>query len=139
VGQLIPAAITPLNENFTAGLPASWTVVDGGSGGGAAATWTTANPGAPHLHASHGGARWPWWTATTQGTSATQNEELITPVLNLSTATAVTLDFDQYFRWYSGGTSEIADVDVRSSLTGGAWVNVLRQQNASAPTPTTRR
>src|SRR5262249_34291289 len=65
----------------------------------------------------------------------TQNEELITPAMNLATASVVALDFDQYFRWYSGGTAEIADVDVRSSLTGGAWVNVLRQQNASSPNP----
>jgi hypothetical protein len=59
--------------------------------------------------------------------------------VNLATASAVTLDFDQFFRWYSGGTAEIADVDVRSSLTGGAWVNVLRSRTRPAPTPTTRR
>jgi hypothetical protein len=69
------------------------------------------------------------------GTSATQDEQMITPVLNYVSATLVTLSFDQYFNWYSGGTSEIADVDVKSSLTGGAWANVLRQQNASSPNP----
>jgi hypothetical protein len=34
-----------LSEDFTRGIPSTWQVVDGGSGGGAAATWTTANPG----------------------------------------------------------------------------------------------
>src|SRR6185436_16686542 len=67
------------------------------------------------------------------GPSATQNEELITPVLNLATATSVTLEFDQFFRWTFLGANEIADVDVRSSLTGNVFVNVLRQQGASSP------
>jgi hypothetical protein len=56
-------------------------------------------------------------------------------VLNLGTATTATLQFDEFFRWFSGGQNEIADVDVRSSLTGGAWVNVLRQQGASSADP----
>ena len=60
---------------------------------------------------------------------------MITSVLNLSTMTSVTLSFDQYFRWYSLGQNEVADVDVRSAATGGAWVNVLRQQNASSANP----
>ena len=34
-----------VDEDFSAGIPPGWTVVDGGSGGLAAATWTTANPG----------------------------------------------------------------------------------------------
>ena len=135
VGHVLPGNSTVLNETFAGGIPATWTVVDGGVGGGAAATWTTGNPGgrtftAPLVapvaivdsdNAGSGGAN--------------QNEELITPVLDLSQAITVTLQFDQYFRWFSGGQAEIADVDVRSSLTGNAWVNVLRQQGASSPNP----
>jgi len=69
------------------------------------------------------------------GPGATQDESLLTPVLNLSTATAAQLQFDQFFRWFAGGSDEIADVDVRSSLTGGAWVNVSRQQGAGSVDP----
>jgi hypothetical protein len=65
----------------------------------------------------------------------TQNEELITPVLDLSAALSVTLQFDQFFRWFSGNQNEKGDVDVRSSLTGGAWVNVFRNQGASSTNP----
>jgi hypothetical protein len=65
----------------------------------------------------------------------TQNEELITPVLNLASAITVSLQFDQYFQWYSQGLNEKGDVDVRSSLTGGVWVNVFRNQVASSPNP----
>ena len=126
---------TALNETFSAGIPASWTVVDGGTGGGAAATWTTANPGerpiAPPMSA-------PVATVDSDmagGTGATQDEQLITPAMNLAAATNVTLQFDQYFRWFEDGLAEVADLDVRSSLTAGAWVNVLRQQGAASTNP----
>jgi hypothetical protein len=69
------------------------------------------------------------------GQTSTQDEQLMTPAMNLETAATVMLQFDQYFRWFSLGQGEIADVDVRSSLTGGAWVNVLRQQGASSSNP----
>jgi len=47
----------------------------------------------------------------------------------------VTLEFDQYFRWYSLGQAEKGDVDVRSSLTGGVWVTVMTNQAASSSNP----
>ena len=56
-------------------------------------------------------------------------------MLNLSGATSVTLEFDQFFRWFTGSQNEQGDVDVRSSLTGGAWVNVFKNQGASSPNP----
>ena len=107
-----------------------------GSGGGSAATWTHFNPGARRLTA-------PLVSpvavvdSSAAGTSASQDEQLLTPILNLVSATAVTLNYDEYFRWYAGGGNEIGDVDVRSSRTGGAWVNVVRNQGASNPTGAT--
>src|SRR5262249_23610505 len=64
-----------------------------------------------------------------------QDEELITPQINLTGALRATLEFDQYFRWYSGGPDEKTDGDVRSSATGGAWVHKLQQHGASSPNP----
>ena len=134
VGRALAAAGTALDESFASGIPATWAVDDGGSGGGAAATWTTANPGsriftapilAPAAVVDSAGA----------GPEATQDEQLITPVLDLSAASSVTLEFDQYFRWYGSGQSEIGDVDVGSSLTGETWVNVYRRQGASTANP----
>jgi len=136
IGQPIAGGGTVLNEDFSGGIPASWTIVDGGSGGGAAATWTTANPGArtftPPLVAPVAIV-----DSDNAGSTAgiTQDEEMITPALNLSGATTVTLQFDQYFRWYNLGQDEVGDVDVRSTLTGGAWTNVLHQQGAASPNP----
>ncbi len=134
VGTAISGSGTALDEHFNSGIPGTWTVVNGGTGGGAAATWTTANPGA-RTFTSPLVAPVAIVDSDNAGSSATQDEQLITPVMNLSTATAVTLQFDQYFRWYSGGQNEFGDVDVKSSLTGGAWVNVFRNQGAASANP----
>ena len=134
IGHVLPGGGTPINEAFTSGIPGTWSVIDGGSGGGPASTWTTANPGSRTFTA-------PLVNPVAivdsdfAGAGATQDEQLITPATDLSSATGVTLDFDQYFRWYSGGGNEIGDVDVRSTLTGNAWVNVFRNQGASSNNP----
>jgi subtilisin-like proprotein convertase family protein len=123
-----------LNESFDSGIPATWTVLDGGVGGGAASKWTTLNPGVRTIAAP---MVLPVATVDSDaaGPGATQDESLVSPVLDLSTATAATLQFDEFFRWYAGNADEFADVDVRSSLTGGAWVNVLHQHGVSSANP----
>jgi hypothetical protein len=63
------------------------------------------------------------------------DEQLISPVIDLSAALAVNLQFDHWFRHYSSSLDEKGDVDVRSSLTGGQWVNVARWQGASSTNP----
>ena len=135
VGQQLSVISSALNENFAAGIPATWTIVDGGTGGGGtAATWTTGNPGG-RTFASPLIAPVALVDSDFAGPVPTQDEQLITPVMNLTTATTVSLQFDQYFNRYSGGLPEFGNVDVRSALTAGAWVNVLSQQNASSPNP----
>ena len=112
--------------------------MDGGSGGAAGgSTWTTANPGGrtditPPLEipiaivdSDFAGS----------ATGILQDEQLITPAMNLQTAVTATLEFDQFFRQFEDNLSEIGDVDVRSTRTGGAWVNVLHQENGSSPNP----
>ena len=55
VGSVAPGGGTALNETFAGGVPATWTVVDGGVGGSpGATTWTAANPGARSI-----ALRWP--------------------------------------------------------------------------------
>jgi len=129
-GQVLSGNSSPINETFGSGIPGTWSIVDGGTGGGLAATWTTGNPGArtftPPLSSPVAIV-----DSDNAGTSATQDEQMITSVVNLSTATAVTLQFDQFFRQYTLGLAEVADVDVRSAATAGAWVNVLRQTTSS--------
>jgi subtilisin-like proprotein convertase family protein len=136
IGLVQPVTAVPLYETFAAGIPSTWTVIDGGSGGGQASTWTTANPGgrsiAPPMAApvaivdsDYAG----------QASGIIQDEQLVTAPVNLLVATTVTLEFDQYFKWINTGSNEIGDVDVRSAATGGIWVNVLRQVGADSPNP----
>jgi hypothetical protein len=134
VGQSVPVQGAALNESFAAGIPATWIVVNGGVGGGAAQTWTTANPGSRPIAAPMSAP-----TAIVDsdfaGPDPIQDEQLITPALDLTAAATVTLRFDQYFNRFSGGPAEAGDVDVRSSATSGGWINVLRQETASSPNP----
>ncbi len=136
VGLTTPSGGTPIDEPFSSGIPATWTIVDGGTGGGAASTWTTANPGGRSIAAPMA-APTPIVDSDAAGQSPgiLQDEQLISPALDLSGATAATLQFDEYFDWYSGNRDEVGDVDVRSSATGSAWTNVLRHEDASTPNP----
>ncbi len=130
VGEVIPNQVTLLFEDFTGtgGWPASWTVIDGGS---TSDTWTTSNPCSRTPTAPIAS---PFVIADSDcaGTSASLDEQLITPSVSFINYVQATLEFDQYFRRYE---SEICDVDIRSSLTGNSWVNKLRMQGASTSDP----
>jgi subtilisin-like proprotein convertase family protein len=134
VGRSIFGVGRVLNETFDSGIPATWTVIDGGSGGGAASRWTTNNPGVrtilPPMAVPAAVI-----DSDAAGPGATQDEALLTPVLDMSAATTAVLQFDQFFRTLSAVSGESADVDVRSSVTGEAWVTVLHQQGASTANP----
>lgn len=118
-----------LNENFSGGIPQTWSIVDGGEGGGEAATWTTTNPGERTIGT-------PFSTpfaivdSKEAGSGAIQDEQLITPTINAAGCSRVVLDFSNQFRWQTGNQDEMADVDV--SIDGGStWTNVLRMQGAN--------
>ena len=127
-----------INEDFSEGIPLSWTIVDGGVGGGGASTWTAANPGA-RIITSPFSTPFAIVDSDNASGSATQDEQLITPSFSTIGAKTVILEFSNQFNYYSGGMSEIADVDV--SIDGGTvWSNVFRMQNASDgyPAPNTK-
>ena len=134
VGQPFAGGGTALSESFSQGIPPDWTVVDGGNDGGVAATWTTDNPGL-RTFVSPISAPAAIVDSDRAGPAANQDEQLITPVLNLSVATNVVLNFDQWFAWFSSNRNEKGDVDVRSTRTGNAWVNVFRNVLGSSPNP----
>jgi subtilisin-like proprotein convertase family protein len=138
VGQVILGGGTALAESFDAGaLPASWSVVDGFGDGN---TWYADNAADPAGCANTDPAApisgsWAAVDSDCPGSGVTMDEALVSPLLDLSGATTVSLDFDHWFRWYSGGLDEKGDVDVRSSLTGGSWVNVARWSGGSTANP----
>ncbi|UCF81376.1 MAG: PKD domain-containing protein, partial [Acidobacteriota bacterium] len=96
-----------------------WTVINNGNKVG----WTHAGPGCPST------CEWGLFPTnyyicdtTCPGWSTVHNEELISPVIDTSAAAAVTLRFDHDYYNYSMPTT--SDLNVRSSLTGGAWVTL---------------
>jgi V8-like Glu-specific endopeptidase len=115
------------SDDFSAGLEA-WTVIHGGTGSGPAATWTTTNPGDRSLSLTA-----PFAIADSDelGSGYNMDEELISPEVDLGDYVEATVQFKHDFHYYSGSGDEIADVDVRSSVTSG-WVNVKRFQNGDA-------
>jgi len=120
-------------EDFSGGIPADWTVVDGGTQPDPPTqptTWTTGetdNSDSVALTA-------PFAIADSDGLGSgyTMDEQLISPLVDCTGFAAVELQFAHVFKYYSGGGSEVGDVDVRSSATGGAWTTVASYSGASA-------
>jgi hypothetical protein len=119
VGELVFQPL--LFENFAGGVPGTWQVIHNGSASGPAETWTTDNPGGKSLSLTE-----PFVIVDSDeaGSGVSQDEELITPVVNCAGYEQVELRFNHDFHWFSGGGDEQGDVDIRSGATGGSWVNV---------------
>jgi uncharacterized repeat protein (TIGR01451 family) len=140
VGEVIAerSGVT-LSEDFATGIPATWTVIDRSRGGGGADgfTWyadSAADPaacGSPNPNAPIAGT-WAAIDSSCTGGGDRMDEDLITSVMDFVDDPIVTLEFDH---WFEADTGEIADVDVRSSLTGGQWVNVARFTGTSTANP----
>lgn len=129
-GQAIPSGTaTKLFEEYSAGIPPTWTIEDKGSGGGAAATWTTSNPGGRTANLPIAA---PFAIVDSQaaGADATQDERMTLPILDLTGALSVRLEWDAVFV-DSTATDERGDVDVLSSKLNDP-VTVFRYQSNSA-------
>ncbi len=119
---------TAFDEDFSGGL-GGWTIVDGGTGTGPAQTWTDANPG---LRTANAPITTPFAIVDSdEHGTFDMDEELISPIIDMTGTLTATLEFDHYF--YHLGP-EFGDVDVRSSNTGGAWTNVA-QYVTDSPNP----
>jgi hypothetical protein len=120
-GGIIPFA--PFAENFDAGLPETWTVVDGGS---TSDTWYNETnydgnsvDGTPFMFANSDAA----------GPGSTMDEQLISPVIDAQNADALFLMFDYVYQ-YIGTEHFSADV-----FDGSDWVEVFNTQADSGPFP----
>jgi len=115
------ATLIPIySQDFSAGLPATWTVVDGYSDG---YTWTDQNPAGRTnsnwsgtfmiADSAWSGRRW-------------MDEELISPVLDCSSYVKTRIQFRHYF---NARRDQTGDVDVR--VNGGQWQNIARYLSAN--------
>ena len=101
--------------------PAGWTVDDGGTGlGEEGSTWVFDDPGARALLDP------PFAIVDSEflGPGFTMDESLRTPPIDASAYTGLLLRFEHDFRWFDGSLEEVADVDIRSTATAGAWTTV---------------
>jgi hypothetical protein len=105
-----------VNENFDAGMPATWTIVD--NGGATGDSWFAGmRGGTQNLDGTDGALA----DSDDFGNGTILDEELITPVFNSTTATNLFLEFDQYYN-NIGADSAIVQV-----FDGTSWVTVLAQ------------
>jgi hypothetical protein len=110
------APFEPVFTDFNSGIPADWTVEDGGSTAdtweGVASLGGSSLDGTPMALVDSDGA----------GIGPVLDEMLYTPVVNAATVETLYLTFDQYYRHL--GTGSYGAVDV---YDGTDWVTVLNQ------------
>ncbi|MHC4575530.1 MAG: C10 family peptidase, partial [Planctomycetota bacterium] len=122
---LAAQATSIYTTNFTGGLPAGWSTVDGGT---SSHTW--------YATSEWGSRTSPYWTGTFMIADSdlagyqVMDEELISCGIDCSAYENVTLKFKHWFYWWISGWDEICDVDVR--VDGGQWQNVQRYQGQDA-------
>ncbi|HRX29305.1 MAG TPA: M43 family zinc metalloprotease [Saprospiraceae bacterium] len=113
-----------IDENFDT-EPSGWTVIDGGS---TSDTWQLST-----LYGSNSlnGTNFAFCDSDAAGSGSTTYETMLSPVVNTENATTLTLDFDQYFRVYTGGYKENTQVDV---YDGANWINVYTRTQSNGTT-----
>ncbi len=120
----------PYAESFTGGtIPVCWTQVDHqGSGHVWKVGMMTGQSPNPALTGSYA-----YFDCNAFGTSGAQNADLITPAMNLTGYTGITLQFDQYFRGYSGSSGTLS----YSIDNGVSWIPIQQFTATSISNPVT--
>ena len=109
-------AQTYLTENFDTSIPATWTIDD--AGGATGDSWISGQQGAGN---SLDGSNAAIADSDSNGSSTLLLETLTTPAFDTTGATAIFLDFDQF---YNNIGADTATVEVWDGTT---WVAVLTQ------------
>ncbi|SEA17075.1 choice-of-anchor L domain-containing protein [Bizionia paragorgiae] len=108
-------AQTYIQEDFNTTIPTTWTITDGGSVTGD--TWASGLQGGNSLNGTNGA----FVDDDAAGSGVTLEETLTTPVFDASGATALFLDFSQYFNSIGGVFTAVEVFD------GTNWVEILNQ------------
>ncbi len=108
--------ISHINEAFDYGTPIAWTIIDNA---GTSAVWRFDDP-RNRSNLTGGAGLFAIADSDYHGT-INMDTELRTSVIDMSNLSSVQLEFNTDFRYYSGGGSEVADVDI--SVDGGTtWI-----------------
>ncbi|PKP15634.1 MAG: hypothetical protein CVU06_16190, partial [Bacteroidetes bacterium HGW-Bacteroidetes-22] len=114
----------PFTENFSGGaLPSCWTIVDNQGNG---QVWQFGSITGPTLTAPYA-----YLNSDGYGSGNTQNADLVTPTLNLSAYSNVTLEFSHYFRSYAGSSGTLS----YSINNGSTWTSIQSFTTTSATNP----
>ncbi|MHC1774638.1 MAG: PKD domain-containing protein [Lentimicrobium sp.] len=111
----------PFTENFSGGaLPSCWTIVDNQGNG---QVWQFGSVSGISLNAPYA-----YLNSDSYGQTNTQNADLVTPTLNLSAYTNVTLQFNHYFRSYTGSSGTLS----YSINNGSSWTTIQTYTTSTA-------
>ena len=108
----------PFSQDFNAStsLPTAWTIVDHQGNG---QVWTFGTHGSG-LSGADG--NYAYLNSDGYGSGNTQNADLVTPKIDMSNASDITLSFSHYYRHYSSGSTSAT---LSYSIDGGAnWVQI---------------
>ena len=109
-------AQTYLQESFDTEIPVTWTITDGG--GATGDSWISGQQGGVN---SLNGTNVAIVDSDANGNGTELIETLTSPIFDSSAATALFLDFDQYYNNIGGDTAIVEVFD------GTVWVEVLNQ------------
>jgi len=120
----------PFNEPFTATtIPSCWTQVDH-QGSGQVWQFGTITGGSPNPNLS---GNYAFLNSDGYGSSGSQNADLVSPVIDCSAYTSVTLQFSHYFKSYAGSSGTLS-----YTVNGGAsWTTLQTFTTTSAANPAT--
>ncbi|GBC84707.1 Cell wall-associated protease [bacterium HR11] len=134
--QKVTVIETPvLTEDFSGGIPASWTIVNGGT---CTATWTDTNPCSRSIGPPFSGTFAIADSDCAGSGCGVMDEQLITPSMDLSACTGPGKNVWLRFSNQYNNLGDVADVDV--SIDGGTtWTTVLHMiSDDGYPTPNTK-
>ncbi|MDY0018087.1 MAG: C25 family cysteine peptidase [Candidatus Delongbacteria bacterium] len=122
----VQAATLPFYENFnvSTSLPSGWEIIDN-QGSGQVWQFGTFASGI-----SGADGNYAYLNSDGYGSGNTQNCDLITPVINMTGASNVTLAFSHYFRSYSGSSGTLS-----YSINGGSSWTQIQQWTADTTNP----
>jgi len=113
------------SETFSSGsLPSGWSNVDNNGNG----AWQFTNPGGRTLNSTTGATGFAILDSDHYGSGITENADLITPPIDCSTLTAVTLSFEHYYYAYSGQTGQVSV----SGDNGTTWTSLKTWTSSTA-------
>jgi len=120
----------PFTENFPGTIiPGCWSQIDH-QGNGQIWQFGTITGQSPNPALT---GNYAYLDSDTYGISGSQNADLITPLLDLTPYTGITLQFSHYFKSYSGSSGTLS----YSINNGGTWTQIQQFTTTSSTNPAT--